>query len=226
MERPSPGCRGIEGSTCFGRRWPEQSAHALRRRHSEVQRESDEEDGRPLSLVIRAYSSLPAQVAPPLLPLAAWLKERRHQRLQLPLRAHPGRSGNVGPYSEADIRSARAFDRHVPEDMRKARENWCSLATEEASQQRPEPRQPNGSRKAVWTGSAGRMSHRRRREIKRRPAPRHAAPPHNGRRPRTARSHAIRHSETSTVARDETLPLRNKKPRPRPAKSRSPDRVR
>jgi hypothetical protein len=29
-------------------------------------------------------------------------------------RAHTGRSGNVGPFSEADIRSARAFDRHVP----------------------------------------------------------------------------------------------------------------
>jgi len=34
------------------------------------------------------------------------------------LGAHPGRSGNVGPFSEADIRLARAFDRHVPERSR------------------------------------------------------------------------------------------------------------
>ena len=27
------------------------------------------------------------------------------------MRAHPGRSGNIGPFSEADIRSAHAFDR-------------------------------------------------------------------------------------------------------------------
>jgi hypothetical protein len=29
-------------------------------------------------------------------------------------RAHPGRSGNAGRFSEADIRSVHAFDRHVP----------------------------------------------------------------------------------------------------------------
>jgi hypothetical protein len=41
---------------------------------------------------------------------------RPQLRIRLrPDRAHPGRTGNVGRFSEADISSAHAFDRHVPD---------------------------------------------------------------------------------------------------------------
>jgi CheY-like chemotaxis protein len=44
-----------------------------------------------------------------------------------PICAHPGRSGNVGPFSEADIRSARAFDRPAwKADIRAANCEVCS----------------------------------------------------------------------------------------------------